>query len=310
MTPIGKSLTTGVTLMMLSGCGTYVPEMQNFWEDRDAGLIQVDVLKDHVTCEVVSAVQTILSGNEEANKVRALNGLPTVDLSDIKNWVAEVLLTLTVEEKIQFNPSVSFNAVYPNVVRKFSSGPVTLGQTGSLGLAGQFSSDATRKITVAYGLKLHDYLTGPKAQKLAAAAQKGISCFKQGGAFLDGDLKFKDTLEAALVPAANNKEDIYGSDYMKELATAQKANKKDVIAHEVTFVVIYGVNTTPSIKLVDISANQGASPLLGAQRTNTQDVTITMGPTQAGQLNSTAASTILASQINIGTVNAILKLRD
>jgi len=301
-------LGTGVALVNLTGCGTYVPEMQNFWQNKDAGLVQVDVLRDHVSCEIISAVQIILAENEEANKVRAQNGLPTVNLSDITTWVAEVLLTLTVDERSQFNPSAALNDIYPNVVKKFSSGAVTVGQTGSLGLAGQFSSDGTRKITVAYGLSLHDYLIGPRARKLAAAAQTGTRCSKPGGVFTDGDLKFKDTLESALVPEANNKEDIYSSDYLRELATAEKATKKDVIAHEVTFVVVYGVNATPSIKLVNVSANQGASSFLGVQRTNTQDVTITIGPAVAGQPNLTASNTILASQINIGTVNAILKL--
>ena len=200
--------------------------------------------------------------------------------------------------------------MYPNVVKAFGTGAVTVGQTGSLGLAGQFSSDATRKITVAFGMNLHDYLTGPRARKLAVAAQEGARCSKPGDAFIDGDLKFKDTLETALVPASNSDRDIYSADYMKELKTAEKANKKDVISHEVSFVVIYGVNVTPTIKLIDVSANQGTTPFLGAQRTNTQDVTITMGPAVGGQLNATAATTILATQINIGTTNAILKLRN
>lgn len=299
-------------LVLLNGCGTYVPEMQNFWEDRNEGLLRVDRLKDHVSCEVISSIQSVLANNEQLNQVRLASGLRSVDLDDIKSWTAEVLLTLTVEEKSQFNPSVSINDVYPNASRVFRSGSVVIGQNSSIGLAGQSTSAATKKITYAYGIELRDYFVGPRSKKLAAAAQKGVRCADPGGTFTDGDLKFKDTLESVLVPAASNNTDdnAFGSDFFKELKTAEEAIKKDAIAHQVTFIVLYGASINPTIKFVDVSASQGSGPFLGVQRTNTNDVSITMGPKVDGQLNPIVTSTILSSQITNGARSAIQSLRN
>jgi hypothetical protein len=54
-------------------------------------------------------------------------------------------------------------------------------------------------------------------------------------------------------------------DYSGSLASEAKASKKDVISHEVTFVILYNGNVTPSWKLVKVSVNQGSVPFLSAQ---------------------------------------------
>lgn len=308
MPRIEKWLSVGAALITLSGCGTYVPEMQNSWENKDStALVHVDQLTDHTTCEIVRAFQIILADREQANRFLISKGQKPVDISQIATWDAEVVLTLTVDEKSQFNPGVSLNAIYPNAIKRFANGVVTVGQTGSLGLAGQFSSDATRKITVGFGFHLRDYLAGPKAKRLAELAntEKGGICEPAGGPFIDGDLKFYDTLASALYSAGSNQNDPYTSTFLDELKMYQSSLKKDVISHDVTFIVVYGANVTPNIKLINVSANQGSNPFLGAQRTNTQEVLITVGPNVKS--NPVATSTILSSQIINGINSAFAK---
>ena len=92
--------------------------------------------------------------------------------------------------------------------------------------------------------------------------------------------------------------------YQQSLEMEAKKDKKDVIGHEITFVIIYGGNVTPSWKLVRVSANQG-STLFSAQRSKTQDLTISMGPQSKDALATAAQNTVLASQIGQAVANSI-----
>ena len=295
----------GALSVVLGGCGTKTPDMQDFWENEQKAIVQLDELTDHTTCEIVSAFQAVLTDNVATNTFLAGLGQPTKDLSSIAQWKAQVIFTLTVDEKSQFNPGGALNSVYANGVRRFKSGNVNVGQTGALTLAGQYSPEAARKITVGYSFYLRDFITGAASKKLGELSkkQKGIRCFRPGGTFTDGDLKFYDTLRTALLPATNNDRDPYGSSYMSELKTYASKAKKDVIQHEVTFTLIYGASVTPSLKLVDLSVNQAANPFLGVQRTNTQDVLITVGP----EGNDIAGATLLSAQIVSGFSTALSK---
>jgi hypothetical protein len=97
--------------------------------------------------------------------------------------------------------------------------------------------------------------------------------------------------------------------FANALTTEAAIAKKDVISHEVTFVIVYGGNITPTWKLVRVSANAGSGSFFGATRTKTQDLIITMGPPQGGAagggLSLAASNTILASQIGQAVASAI-----
>jgi hypothetical protein len=128
-------------------------------------------------------------------------------------------------------------------------------------------------------------------------------CSNQKGILIENDLKLREWLYAVMVPAFPQGGIV--PDYSGSLASEAKAPKKDVISHEVTFVILYNGNVTPSWKLVNVSVNQGSVPFLSAQRSRTQDLLISMGPTTDGQPSIAVQNATLASQIGIAIANAI-----
>lgn len=303
-------LYVGAVSLTLGACGITTPDMENPWEDKQKSLVKIDELTTHTTCEIVTAFRRVFTNNRKIIELSKRKNIPNVGLSEkevseIANWRAQVILTLTVDEKTQFNPGIAFNAVYSNSIKRFINGNVTVGQSGALALAGQYTPSATRKITVGFSFYLRDFLAGPVAKQLAelSATENGAECSVPGGTFIDGDLKFDDTLRSALLPAFGNEGDPYTSAFLEALKGYSKSAKKDVIQHEVTFTLVYGANSTPSVKLVDFSANQASNPFLGVQRTNTQNVLITVGPDGS----SVAGATILSSQIVNGFAAALAR---
>lgn len=315
-----RRLATGLILIIsstLNGCGTYVPDLQEFYDPQTAQ-IMVDAIVDHVQCEVQSSVQFLLLDDADAAaKAKALHLEQGPSLDWLKQWAAQVTLTLTIDEKGSVNPGVALTPplapavmTYPNKVT------VTTAQSFSLGFGATASADATRKETLAWLIDFKRFTAGQALQKAKlerdplykAAQAAGVDpvamlCDRQNGGLIQGDLKLREWLYAVTIPAF-----VRGGavpDYAKSLKAEAQASKKDVISHEITFVILYGGNVTPSWKLLRVSVNQGAASLLSAQRTRTQDLLITMGPAPAGTPSQSALNTTLASQIGIAVANAI-----
>jgi len=296
----------------VTGCGTYVPDLQEFYQTKTEARLRVGALVQHLECEVITAVQSVLLEDEDLVEYRKAAGLPKATVLDwLKKWAAQITLTLTVAEKSALNPNLTLNKYLPNVILfpnyKSTTGVVSVSQTFNLGLAAAFSTDATRKETLSLYLDLSKF-TDPSHLNLAREARDPNtgqlpSCNAVNGIFIDSDLKFKDWIFDATLPAAVERGPYSG--YEQSLEKEEKIAKKDVLSHEVTFVIIYGGNVTPAWKLVNISGNQGSTPFLSAQRTNTQDAIITLGPMIDNTLSQAAQNTILASQIGIAVANAI-----
>jgi hypothetical protein len=120
---------------------------------------------------------------------------------------------------------------------------------------------------------------------------------------IEGDLRFRDWLYMSL-RSAFVEGGVVG-DYAEALKNEARASKKDVLQDQITFVVQYSGNITPSWKLLQVSANSAGS-LFGAQRSRTQDLLITLGPGDGnGGLQQKAQNEALASAIGIAVANAI-----
>jgi len=298
---------------LVGGCGTYVPNIQEFYEKPSVGREMVDAIVSQVECEVRKAVQhAILEDIAQATdsyvvSFEKAHGLkPGRKLAFLDTWAAQATLTLTVDEKSALSPGVSLNTPMPTAVTTFPhSAAVSTPQSFSLGLGATGSADATRKETLALYIdfkKFTDKASIAKA-KLMKDQPGGVDspCNLPSGIFIQSDLKLKEWIADAMLPAYVNR----GVDYGQALAAEEKISKKDVISHEITFVILYGGNITPTWKLVRVSANTGSLPLFSAQRTKTQDLIITMGPPQDGTLSTAAQNTILAAQIGQAVANAI-----
>lgn len=305
-------------LTLLSGCGTYVPDLQNFYESHapDAEKLKVQGLIQHVACEVIRAVQEVLIIDQDNVAASASVGHkePT-QLDWLKTWVAQLTFTITVDEKSQINPGAAINQVLPNATTTFAHRPsVSTGQMFSVGLAAAYSADATRKETLTLYIPLapstHDESLA-KARKWFADGS--YSCKAQD---FDTDFKFMDWLKDVTL-GAYVQGGILG-DYSKDIVNAAAAKSGGALSHQVTFVVIYNGGVTPTWKLVNLTGST-TSPLFGAQRTNTQDVIITLGPPASPPsgggkgapksaplaLGTAAENTTLAALIGISVANQV-----
>lgn len=317
--PYSKTFQWGSVFLaigLLGGCGTYVPEMREFYQSKVDAQTVINTIVGDVQCEVKTAVQFLILDDMEQAKapevIRAekAHGLKTGrQLSWLDQWAAQVTLTLTIDEKGTANPGVALNTPLPTAVTSFPGLPsVTTAQSFSLGFGGTASADATRKETLAWLIdfkKFTDQASLRKAKVLKDEFERtGISpCYQENSIFIESDLKLREWLYAATLSAFQQRGQV--TNFAQSILAEAKASKKDVISHEITFVILYGGNITPTWKLVRVSANTGSAPLFSAQRTKTQDLIITLGPQQAGTLSPAAQNTILASQIGIAVANAI-----
>jgi hypothetical protein len=259
----------------IGGCGTYVPKIELLAGSQQEVSIIVNKIANQVRCEIRQAVLDATGRYDE--------------VAWLKDWSAKVTLRIVVDEKSTFAPGISLNTIFPNAITIFGSQTVTTAQSYSFGIGGQFSSDATRTEQVGFFFVFSELI-----------AQSG-PCPYGEGTLIQSDLKLGEWLLAASLVASTP-----GT----VSQPFQSGAPLDVISHEVQFIIVAGANATPTWKLVAVTANPNG-PLLGATRTRTDDVLITMGP--LGELNKNGRpvasvaveNSHLASQIVSGLQNRL-----
>jgi hypothetical protein len=303
--------------LLLANCGTYVPGVGEIY-DREDPTNLVDAIIGHVQCELQNQIQfIILDDMDLASTLDQSTGKPRGrQLAWLDRWAAQTTLTLTVDEKTTLSPGVTYNKVLSNAVAVFPNGNVTTGQSFNLGIGATASSDGTQKATIAWETDFKK-ITSKKSlaqarivrDKLYQTARDANTseipsiCTNQNGILIEGDLRLRDWLYMALRPAFV-KGGVIG-DYADALKDEARTSKKDVLQDQITFAVQYSGNVTPSWKLMQVSANSTGS-LFGAQRSRTEDLLITLGPSNGdGTLQTKAQNEALASAIGIAVANAI-----
>jgi hypothetical protein len=288
-----KRLAAVLWLGALSACGTYTPDIVEFWGDKyDEGRI-VNAIVRRVRCEIREAVQSVIRLDKEA-AVNENQGFRYAKW--FESWGAQVTLTLTIDEKTSLNPGAVFNTPMMPTKTWFPWGISVPGtQSYSLGLGGKFSSNATRIDKINSFYTVADLLLeNPENRSCASSDMPGSYLMVQS------DLKLKEWLNAAVTPGLTG-----------EIDFPEKPGgptSKDVISHQVKFVIDTSGDVTPTWRLVRITAN-GAGPLFNADRTRTQDLTITFGPTEQKRKDMPAGPTTpaqnahLASQIGLSVAN-------
>jgi hypothetical protein len=293
-----------VASVSLTGCGTSVPSLSDIVDSRTAQ-VMVDAIVSHVNCEIQTAVQFLLLDDIDAARAAEGFGLkPGRSVAWLEGWAAQVTLTITIDERTGLAPDLVY----------------TPSQVFSLGLAGAASAEATRKDTLSWLVDFRKLaspasLSGARVLKdqldqaaRATGSAPANPCTRNGGVLIESDLKLKDWLYAAVTPAFVR--DGAVPDYVLSLVNQATASKKDVISHQVTCIVSYGGEITPAWKLTRVLINQGPGPLLGAERTRTQDLTITMGPAPKGIPSTAVQNATLASQIGLSVTSALRALRN
>ena len=235
--------------MALAACGLYTPDKDPFTSDAPIGPEYVDSrqggyensLVDHITCEISQGLQQAKNSYD----------IPWL----YKDWGAAVTLSITVEDQTGLSPGVSYIQPLQNGVFTFpTGGNVTSPQSFSANFGGTASVNSLRTETIQYTVKNEDAIAHSNCGNIGT------------GILIDGDLKIREFIfdKVQIVAAGNGLWDKKNPPY-------------NTWTEEITFVASYGASATPTWHLARLSANT-SSNLFTSQRTNTNDLVITLGP--------------------------------
>jgi hypothetical protein len=243
----------------VSACGTYTPDKDPFQSDAEAdnhvtsqGAYETAVT-NHIACEIGE-------GLDEAAKL----GLPW-----LAKWGTTVTQTITVEDQTGLSPGISTINPFQNGFFPFpaaSGGNVTIPQSFSFNLGGTASANSLRTETIQYTFKNDDLLSlYQKNRRCKEALTKGV--------MIDGNLKVREFIyDKALIAHSSNLQLVPPPG-----VRAIEIPPFNVFTEEITFIASYGASATPTWHLARLTAN-ASSNLLVTQRTNTNDLVITLGP--------------------------------
>jgi hypothetical protein len=243
-------------LVSLAGCGTSVPNITEFWGDRDSSVLAVNAVANQLQCELKRSVQDVMNDRVTGPQVTKL----------ISKWIVQVNLNLTIDEQTQFNPGVSLKDPFAPVKTTFPSGNIITNPTFSLGIGANTSADTARVQKLTFLYKISDLVQLPFGLNPSISAC--VQNMPPGYLMTQSDLKIEEALRAGILPY-----------------TIQGASiPPSAIVHQVTFKINTNGGITPVWTLVRVTANT-TNPLLGVTRNRTQDVIFTFGPAsqQEGQ---------------------------
>jgi len=292
-----------------------------------------DRIVSHIFCEIAVGLKMAYE------QVRAPDQM---QLRWLHDWGTAVTLAITVEDQSGVNPGLSLMTPLQNRVFTFpTGGNVTSSQSFSLGIGGSATAAATRSETIQFTYTNAGLLKA--ADSFISEQPDGYACkARQDGLMIESDLKIWEFIydkaiiaatgnAAAAVPATRlESQEVKDKDGKPVLDDKGKPKTKlvpvqipgvltkhlswplyNTFTENITFTTTLGGNVTPTWKLARVSANTSGN-LLSATRTNTNQLTITMGPiqtqasaTSAVQLGSGAQiqhdNTVLSNQIKTPT---------
>jgi hypothetical protein len=262
-----------MTLGLLSGCGTYVPALQENGLDEGGGKELEAAIVQSVHCELRNAVAAIFI-SDATQPLPNVDGVPqrqrTEPVADfLQGWAVQMALTLTIDEKTTLNP---------NIFASFLPGLFTLGATGTA------TTHATRVDKLNYYYSIQDLLKHGKCSK--AYIEKIPA--KGGSLLMRSDLKTREWLESQVI-----------NEFASEFVPT-----KNGFQHQVTFVLDTSFGVTPGAKFPTITLMPTGS-LFTAERMRTHDLTLTFGPASDDdkskqQLAPAAQAMFLSNQISSG----------
>jgi hypothetical protein len=241
--------------LSVCGCGTYVPQLEEFWEPVTVPLGMEFKIKAKIFCDTVHALRSVKYENPIT--INGRQALPD-------DYGVQMQINLTAQETGALNPSVSANNILPNAIRNAVTVPQSFTFTG----AATLSSDATRTDT-SYSYYNVANISRPTANSWCEKPPVDLT---GNTPFLTSDLGIEKFLRSNLAGAG------LLSSSSPAKGGAGKTAKLDVYSYEVKFIVVTSGGITPTWKLVNISANTGNLPLASAGRTRTNDLILTFGP--------------------------------
>ncbi|MDF0522486.1 hypothetical protein P0R31_35185 [Bradyrhizobium yuanmingense] len=255
-------------VLLVGGCGTYVPAMQELGENPGAysefspsGDLEFKI-RAKVYCDIVDAVIA----------ARGEGVLPT-------GWAVQVTLDLQVDETGSLNPGVTF------------IDPLAGSQSFSIGVGGVLSSTATRED------KYGSYWDLDRLQ-----SRTGNPCRSKGEQVAGSSLLLSELgVTEWLIDSLKGRDFLPSSAGMK----GDPFFKQDFLSYHIKFVVVSSGGITPTWKLVRLSTGNGGLPLVGAGRTRSHDLLLTFGPTFKAGAPNLAISSHAAQDFGIAVSNSV-----
>lgn len=261
----GKTALVLASTIVVSACGLKVPDLQEFGRDQNVDpqlpsreALSENTILNHLKCEIHLGVQSVIDdpnfvGNPRGG--RKPSWLIGTGVGTDLGWGAKVSYVLTADEKNQFNPGLSYTNPFAKMGTLFSlSGGI------------QSSAEARRKETGAVTYAFADLMN-------REARIPATGCENQDGVLIRSNLKIADFIRNKVfvtrVPGTTPDDAVTIDSGPPQILNA--------FSDEITFTIIYGASITPSWVFVRLSVNPEA-PLLSAERTKTQYVTITVAP--------------------------------
>jgi hypothetical protein len=231
--------------LVVAACGLKTPDKDPFTSDEinayngtRQASYENDIV-DHVTCEIAQALA--LAQRRQ--------------VSWLDDWGTTVTLSMTMEDQTGLSPGISTIQPLQNVVFPFPvGGNFVSPQSFSLNFGGTASVNALRTETIQFTFR----------NNVARGYNRCNG--SRPGVLIDGDLKLRQFIyDKAVIASLGN-----------TLGTATQP-MFNTWTEEITFVASYGGSFAPTWKLARLSTGAGSN-LLVTQRTNTNDLIITLGP--------------------------------
>ncbi len=265
------SLILGAASQSACGLGLKTPDTAEPFEGPDATKVRINAVEAHVKCELRRAVQGIIYTDIVFAEHNAPLGR---SLRWFEQWGAKASLAVQAEEKGELNPAVSFQTPMIGASTYFPDGTfVPSSQSYALGLGGEFSSLANRRISKDFYLAFNPFLTGPDFEDYVRLrrTRQTPKCDHLDGLLIEGDLKIKEWLEDELLSFMTGVSNRPGSSDSVDSPTTS-------IETKITFTIKTGASITPTWNLVRIAANSSGI-FAGASRTRVYELDVTLGPT-------------------------------
>jgi hypothetical protein len=262
-----------VAAAVLGGCGTYVPDTQDFPGNTGDQHLLVQAVVQSVHCEVENAIFDLY---RQAGQYPAMR--PVTKALD--NWGLQMTLSLKTEEKGTLNPTVVWSPPSPVTAIFSLAGTATL------------SSDAIRTDKLYFYYRVKDLKN--------RHCPTGIQPYAPvSSPLIQTNLKFGDWLYDVLIPA--------GTGEITLPTSPSGPLKQNVIYYEVSFEVTTTGSITPSWKFKHVTVNPTGT-LAAALRDRTHDLQITMGPGDDKGLQGTAATAQLSGDVGLSVANNIRRI--
>ncbi|NSZ09775.1 hypothetical protein G6M14_25730 [Agrobacterium tumefaciens] len=251
---------------VLAGCGATLPVMDYRHSSDEAFAGFVRAIAAHVKCEMRRAVALEYAPNDPNREV-------------LYDWAAKIALTIRAFDKGNLNPNVSL---------------INSTQILKAAIGAQVETNGTREMTMTYYLPFKELLPSRDA---IDEKGKTLDCSKMNIEIepIAGNLGIESTLQAAL----------QAWDGFGTLSDRIEGGPFETVTHKVSFQVTGGASTTPTWTFTDVTVNPSPTFLSGT-RTRTDELLITMGPTQLGARKERIPSPALNQSFEVERLRDVL----